>query len=587
MERTQMLCLVLVAFCNVAIGSYQPECQSLDEMISQLPSDIIGNGRMACNKTQECTGLSCDLAFSGADLYFTIALHQCRDPPSMDLNVRSSDGLMDFQRTVSHDDKFELTGIDNIPGLSNILMGMNVYIVTDFQKVDGGLLIGIKLQAGLSENIIVYDQPLIEDQLIPTPPCTARPNLDPRLKPAQCMHMDYLLSQLPDSNFTCVKNDNCMGINCSGIFDDSILVQNYIEIDNCDDPVSLSIFIRSDEINLNWQHKFIGSEITTIHDINYQVELFPVVIRLDVQMGSVDDGYMLTSLKYNGCLDVFSQLLCTEDNEVVILNNELLPVPPCYAGPSITLPPIPAKSNQPHFPTYPNPVPHADCAALDDMVRQLSSASTDGHCYRNAQCTGINCTAAYMGQDYRFYIGFHHCQKPIEMVVAIESYSQDMHFYHVFTHGEVVPIDGLVENNLQVYLQVLMVKEDLDVIVSINMQLGSATSGEPKMILSVPLIENEVIPMPSCNGSIPRPTARPPHTRQPGTTKSYDGKTGKQEGGNKDNKINLTAVIVGVVVAVVIILVLIGAFFLTRRFKCIKSGGTTIILDSKTNSTII
>ncbi|XP_070535887.1 uncharacterized protein [Ptychodera flava] len=596
------LCLFAAFFTTGSTAiPYGPECQALDDMSNSVASPL-QDVQLSCNRSRECTGLSCALTYQSQTTYVTLDIHHCRTPPSMDFRMYTSDGTYDFQKTVTHGEKFEIMDFSEIPGLSELANFMHVYIATDFERVDDGLIIGIKLEAGMSEDLIMFERPILQDHRVPTPPCIKGPHLDPNLKKEQCGHMDRLMSELPyQDDFDCAKNESCMGIGCVGAIS-GVNVTTSMEIDNCDDPVALTITLDSSHQDFPWQHTFIHSEVVEIDNIDYMWNGMPVLVKLDMQMEPPKDGYMLTSLTYQGCAStMIIGLVCPDSARVEILDNSLIPVPPCHSEPSATLPPRPP----PRLPTYPTPAPHAECKALDDMIRQLTAPQPDQHiatCTRNDNCTGINCTALYNGDDYEAYIGLHHCQDPIELIIALRSKSQNLDWQKTFTHGETVPIDGLSVNvplleRVQIYMQVDMIKEEHDLILSMYLLFGKNQPGDIVIMPKLPLVQDEDIPLPTCDGSTRPPpppirTAAPPipgkGTDKPvSPSKPSGGKPDKFHGQSGDSSPHTTSIAVGVVVAVLVVFGVIVAVVLLRRYQCLKYGGTTILLDSKSQSTSV
>ncbi|XP_077993679.1 uncharacterized protein LOC144447509 [Glandiceps talaboti] len=615
------LIVAFFAFVCVCGIPYGPECNSLDEMIRAASSmSVVPGANLQCSKSRQCNGLTCALTYDEQTTMFTLDIHHCEDPPSMYLQIYTSDGSFDFERTITHSGTFELP---DAPGLASLVPGaMHVYIKVDFESVsnyenipdNNGVIIGVKIQVGMSEDLIMLDQPLLDDHFVPTPPCTSGPSLDPRLKEVQCRQMSEVIQGLPNQyDFDCFKSADCMGIDCTGTIE-SIPVSTHIEIDNCDEPVSLTAYLSSETLDVNWTHTFTHSGVAQIDGIDYEVMGFPVLIQIEVDMQPPKDGYMLTSITYQGCADSGFGVVCPDYLKIKMMNNTLLPIPPCHPPEHVTIPPPPTDGERPHFSTPPTPAVHSECQALDDMIRQLSRQSEDGHmmsCRRNDNCTGFNCSAVYMGDDFQMYFGIHHCQHPVEIVVALSSHTKDIHWQQTFTDGKTVPIDGLTEEvmpfgNIQVYLKMDIAKDGYDIIVSLTLKFGLKTAGTISYLpgIDFPLVENERIPVPTCDGS-----TRPPPPAHQGTGKP-GGKPGKPGGKPDNRKVQTTVptgndpsgqhdagkasssehtvpIAVGVVVSLVALGAIIVVFFVLRRYQCMKAGDATIIMDNKTQSSTI
>ncbi|XP_071824792.1 uncharacterized protein [Apostichopus japonicus] len=465
---------LVITFLNLCLAQadvtpYQPECQSLDNVISEINQNIaeVPGSSADCVKFADCTGAQCRLTLMGKIITCNIKLFPCDDPPQMRILV-TGNGI-NFEQTVTQDSTYLIPGLTYSP-FPVFSSSVDVEIVVQFEPQDDGIVVGMDIQA---VNFPIRFT-LFHDVLIQTPPCTSDAHKQ------DCSAMEVLAESIPPPR-TCSRKVNCNGIDC----EDTILysvnggpvmfpvtVKSGLEVDSCSNPVSLIASAQSSALNLDWTQVFTHSEVVHVdQDLSMGIDL-SINVTMELQP---DLEHILTTITYKVTKDGH------QSNEV-LLENASVPIPECRV--------------QPGPPTVTETPPAKDeCESWQQIEDSLEFNLEGGYslddCVTLSGCRGFNCTATYMDQVYQVVIEEFHCEDPTYVMISVDG--PDEHYSQNFTHNETALIPGTDDVTLVIHL---VQESATTVFIGAYIIIVEPETGP----IRISLIDDQILELTECDG---------------------------------------------------------------------------------------
>jgi len=200
---------ILLALVKYGAGDTAEELKAECLMWSHLENKTLplqDDGHAKCVTNEDCTGFSCDGMFKGSTVSFGIRVHQCQEPPGLEIFGDAPQFLeANFSHIFQDGAKYQvppaiinlsnLSGIPELPFAGNNIPGVNLYFKVNLEPTNHNetfntLKIGLEFQAcmnhsamGLSNanirtskaldggEICPVKKPLFKDATIPVPHC--------------------------------------------------------------------------------------------------------------------------------------------------------------------------------------------------------------------------------------------------------------------------------------------------------------------------------------------------------------------------------------------------------------------------------
>ncbi|KAI8500752.1 hypothetical protein Bbelb_215700 [Branchiostoma belcheri] len=323
----------------------------------------------------------------------------------------------------------------------------------------------------------------------------------------ECTSLDNIISQIqspPGGTIHCHRNDSCTGIACTGTALAGTEFTTSASLQHCSSPVSMSVNVVVPSLGVNYHQTIQHNDMYEIPGLSGD---FPVLgiqehIQgyLQVKLEKKDEDTLSIGVKLLGGTEIFGMMVYPLEYDVI--PEQDISVPSCTPGHPTpepvrpaTKPPQPPRTTvypqppvrpsvhpqppvrptvhpqPPVRPTFqPKPVvttpamtttsqasptspalppidPNGQCRSIDQLAANVTSLMptlATIRCTRNADCTGVKCSAKTQS-DVKFTmdVTLHGCADPVSMDVNIKSGDIGLDHTQTLTHNGTYTIEGL------------------------------------------------------------------------------------------------------------------------------------------------
>ncbi|XP_078577593.1 uncharacterized protein LOC144862714 [Branchiostoma floridae x Branchiostoma japonicum] len=309
----------------------------------------------------------------------------------------------------------------------------------------------------------------------------------------ECTSLDNIISHIqapPGGTIQCHRNDSCTGITCTGTALADQTFRTSASLQHCSSPVSMSVKVVVPSLGVNYQQTVSHNDMYEIPGLSGDVPVLGIQEHiqgyLQVKLEKKDQNTLSIGVKLLGGTEIFGMMVYPLEYDVI--PEQEITVASCTPGRPTpvpvrpaTKPPLPLRSTvHPQPPTrgtvIPKPVittpapalktttttkalpttsvlppvdPSLKCKSIDQMANNVTSLMptlATIQCKRNADCTGVTCSAQTKSDTpvkFAMDVTLHGCADPVSMDVTINSAEVGLDHTQTVTQNGTYQIEGL------------------------------------------------------------------------------------------------------------------------------------------------
>ncbi|CAH1252004.1 Hypp9202 [Branchiostoma lanceolatum] len=310
----------------------------------------------------------------------------------------------------------------------------------------------------------------------------------------ECSSLDNIISHIqapPGGTIQCHRNDSCTGITCSGTALAGAEFHTSASLQHCSSPVSMSVNVVVPSLEVNYQQTVRHNDMYEIPGLSGDVPVLGTQEHiqgyLQVKLEKKDQNTLSIGVKLLGGTEIFGMMVYPLEYDVIPEQDvsvpsctPVLPTPvPVHPA---TRPPHPPRTTvHPKPPTRgtvkPKPAvttaapdetttttqalpttpahalppvdPSLQCKSIDQMANNVTSLMptlATIMCNRNADCTGVTCSAQTKSDipvKFAMDVTLHGCTDPVSMDVTINSEEVGLDHTQTVTQNGTYQIEDL------------------------------------------------------------------------------------------------------------------------------------------------